>query len=174
MSAKPCAHRSAYLKWLYSRICSYLKVSVVTALDNANSPDAALELKQFLRFKRKSVTLSLQVRHISQNICELPRNTILFIPLTKFGKRIIYGCPLLYTAVVLQTHCNKPRTSRKPKAYTAFSADPEQTEHLQISALDDCLSCTKIIYASFPQTARYQHLILVPQTAIMGNPYCRI
>lgn len=102
MSAKRCAHRSAYLKWLYSRISSHLKVSVVTALDNANSPDSALELKQFLHFKRKSVTLSLQVRHISRNICELPQNTILFIPLTKFGKRIIYDCLLLCTAVVLQ------------------------------------------------------------------------
>lgn len=171
MSAKPYTHRPIYLKWLYSRICSHLKVSVVTALDNANPPDAALELKQFLRFKRKSVTLSLQVRHISPNICELPQNTILFIPLNRFGKGIIYVCPLLYTAVAPRTSCNKPQTSRNPKAYTAFSADPEQTEHLKMFTLDDCLSRTRIIYANFPQTARYPHLILIPQTAIMGNPY---
>lgn len=171
MSARRCAHRLMYLKWLYSCICLHLKVSVVTDLDNANPLDAALELKQFLRFKRKSVTLSLQVRHISPNICELPRNTILFISLSRFGKGIIYGCPLLYTAVAMQTSCNKPQTSRNPKAYTAFSADPEQSEQLQMSALDNCLFRTKIIYASFPQTARYPHLILVPQTAIMGNPY---
>lgn len=171
MSARRYAHRLMYLKWLYSRICSHLKVSVVTALDNANPPDAALELKQFLRFKRKSVTLSLQVRHISPNICELPQNTILFIPLNRFGKGIIYVCPLLYTAVAPRTSCNKPQTSRNPKAYTAFSADPEQTEHLKMFTLDDCLSRTRIIYANFPQTARYPHLILIPQTAIMGNPY---
>lgn len=166
MSAKRCAHNPIHLKWLYFRICSHLKVSVVTAFDNANSPDAALELKQFLRFKRKSVTLLLQVRHISQNICKLLRNTILFIPLNRFGKGII-GCSLLYTAVALQTSCNKPQTSRNPKAYTAFPADPEQTEHLQMFTLDDCLSRTRIIYASLPQTARYPHLILVPQTTIM-------
>lgn len=102
MSAKRCAHRPIYLKWLYFRICSYLKMSVVTVLDNADSPDVALKLKQFLRFKGKSVTLSLQVRHISQNICELPQNTILFIPLNQFVKEIIYGCSLLHTAVVLR------------------------------------------------------------------------
>lgn len=79
MSAKRRAHRPIYLKWLYFRICSYFKMSVVT-------PDAALKLKQFLRFKGKSVTLSLQVQHISQNICELPRNTILFIPLPECVK----------------------------------------------------------------------------------------
>ena len=174
MSARRYAHRLMYLKWLYFRICSHLKVSVVTALNNASSPDASLELKQFLRLKRKSVTLSLQVRHISQNICELRRNTILFIPLSKLGKGIIHGRLLLYTAVAMQTSRNKPQTSRNPKTYTAFSADPEQTEHLQMPTLDSCLSRTKIIYASFPQTARYPHLILVPQTTIMRNPYCYI
>ena len=163
MSAKRRAHRPIYLKWLYFRICSYLKMSVVT-------PDAALKLKQFPRFKGKSVTLSLQVRNISQNICELPRNTILFIPLNKFVKGIIYNCLLLHTAVVLRTPCNKPQSSRNPKTYTAFSADPEQTEQLQMSALYVCLSRTEIIYASLPQAAGYPHLIPVPQTAIMGNP----
>lgn len=163
MSAKRRAHRPIYLKWLYFRICSYLKMSVVT-------PDAALKLKQFPRFKGKSVTLSLQVRYISQNICELPRNTILFIPLNQFVKGIIYNCLLLHTAVVLRTPCNKPQSSRNPKTYTAFSADPEQTEQLQMSALYVCLSRTEIIYASLPQAAGYPHLIPIPQTAIMGNP----
>lgn len=169
MSAKRCAHRPIYLKWLYFRICSYLKMSVVTVLDNTDSPNAAHILKQFLRFKGKSVTLSLQVRHISQNICELPRNTRLFISLNQFVKGIIYSCPLLHTAVVLRTPCNKPPSSRNPKTYTAFSADPEQTEQLQMSALYVCLSRTKIIYASLPQTAGYPHLIPVPQNCNNGK-----
>lgn len=66
--------------------------------------------------------------------------------------------------------CNKPQSSRNPKTYTAFSADPEQTEQLQMSALYVCLSRTEIIYASLPQAAGYPHLIPIPQTAIMGNP----
>lgn len=162
MSAKRCAHRPIYLKWLYFRICSYLKMSVVT-------PDAVLKLKQFFRFKGKSVTLSLQVRHISQNICELPQNTILSIALNKFVKGIIYSCPLLHTAVALRTPCNKPQSSRNPKTYTAFSADPEQTEQLQMSALYVCLSRTEIIYASLPQAAGYPHLIPVPPNCNNGK-----
>lgn len=39
-----------------------------------------------------------------------------------------------------------------------------------MSALYVCLFRTEIIYANLPQTARYPHLIPVPQTAIMGNP----
>ena len=100
MSARRYAHRLMYLKWLYFRICSHLKVSVVTDLDTASSPDASLELKQFLRFKRKSVTLSLQVRYISPNVCELPQNTILFIPLNRFGKGII-----IWLSVALYGSC---------------------------------------------------------------------